>query len=71
MTVRLLTNRNFLDGKSVEWIEFCNGGFLWKADDHSEPGRVISAAFPVDLQFVKDKFAECGRVFDAGRRPAC
>lgn len=62
--MRILTNRKFPDGKSFEWIEFVNGGFLWKGEDHSMKGPIVRFGFPVDAEFVADKFRECGREFD-------
>jgi hypothetical protein len=61
---RIWTNRDFPDGKSVEWIEKINGGFFWKADDYSFPGMdCVSCGFPVDEEFVKEKFKETGREY--------
>ena len=58
---RLLTNRDFPDGKSFETIERDKSGqFFWYAED--VPLGIV-ACFPCDQDFVIDKFAECGRKF--------
>lgn len=64
---RILTNRNFPDGRSVEYIEKDEcGQFYWRAVDYSlleDFEHVAECCFPVDLQFVKEKFIECDRVY--------
>ena len=87
---RILTNRNFPDGKSVEFIERDETGqFYWRAIDYSmcnpevlvlnfkliEAGlaseelssSVVECCFPVEEWFVKEKFEEVGRTYDASR----
>jgi hypothetical protein len=69
MQSRILTNRNFPDGKSKEWITVDEQGrFFWRADDYSFPFSPVSCGFPVDLQFVKEKFIECGRIYENSPR---
>jgi hypothetical protein len=64
---RLLTNRNFSDGKSWEAIELdALGTFFWIAEDED---MQCGASFPVDLEFVRDKFREMGRELDESRLP--
>lgn len=81
--MRILTNRNFsyahpfekIKCKSVEWIDKNEHGFMWGGEDYSDvrlaDGEIevhsVGFAFPVDLEFVKEKFIECGRVFDEAR----
>lgn len=63
-TTRILTNREFSQG-GYEAIEINEHGFLmWRACE-----RDMEAAFPVDADFVADKFRECGRDFDPSRLP--
>lgn len=64
--LRLLTNRDFPDGKSLEAIERdqITGQFFWYAED--VPLGIV-ACFPCDYAFVLEKFAECGRTFDASK----
>jgi hypothetical protein len=63
--LRILTNRNFSDGKSWEAIELAdNGCFFWVAEEDG-----IFACFPVSLAFVRNKFSECGRELDVSRLP--
>jgi len=65
MQSRILTNRNFPDGKSKEWITVDEQGrFFWRGEDYSSPGFELGFGFPVDLQFVKEKFIECGRIYE-------
>lgn len=58
---RILTNRKFEAG--FEAIELDHTGqHYWYAE---EPG--LRACFPVDIAFVKEKFLECGRIYDDTR----
>ena len=68
--IRLITNRDFPDGKSVEWIEINSFGFMtWKADDYSMKDNIVSCAFPVDLEFVEEFFQKMGRVLEKTKLP--
>lgn len=77
---RLITNRKFCDGKSVEWIEIAeNGVFFWVAEDYSffyfypelyDEDDAICSSFPVTLEFVEDMFEENGRKLDISLLPA-
>ena len=61
---RVLTNRNFPDGKSYEVIEQDHTGqYYWRAEDYSMGTEPVECCFPVDLEFVKDKFKELGREY--------
>ena len=77
--IRLITNRKFMDEKSVEWIEIDERGvFFWKAEDFSfhyfypdlytEDDSVLSS-FPVTLEFVQDMFKDNGRELDVSKLP--
>jgi hypothetical protein len=67
--LRVLTNRDFPDGKSFEAIERDprSGQFFWYAEDI--PLGVV-ACFPCDVAFVREKFLAVGRVFDPEKLPA-
>lgn len=62
---RILTNRNFSDGKSYEAIEKDDHSFYWRAVDYSLYGSEapVEVCFPVDEWFVIKKFAEIGREY--------
>lgn len=61
---RILTNREY-PNKSFEAIEKDDKGqFYWYAEEVNHTlDEKQTACFPVDLDFVKDKFKECGREF--------
>lgn len=65
---RILTNRKFSLKGSFEALTIDDRGIVrWVGDDE---GMGASFSFPVDLDFVKEKFAECGRDFDRSKMPA-
>lgn len=66
--VRILTNRDFPNPLDFEFIEKDDSGqFFWRAGDmmflQGEEIIRTEACFPVDKEFVKEKFKELGREF--------
>ena len=71
---RIFTNRNWPDSESVELIEVDEerGQFFWRIVDRDYyEGYWLEGCFPVDMQFVAEKFAEHGREFDRSKFPHC
>lgn len=62
---RILTNRNFPpETKGWEFIEKDDlGNFYWIAGEFY-CGMNTEACFPVDEEFVREKFIEIGRVYN-------
>ena len=61
--LRILTKRYEAGYEAIEW-DVAHGQFFWYAE---EPG--ITACFPCDLEFVEEKFIECGRKLDETKLP--
>lgn len=79
--MRILTNRNFLNKGSYEaidtnfeapdcytWMSEYKVEYMYHGSDCDASGKeMIGFSFPVDVEFVKDKFKEVGREFDENK----
>lgn len=71
---RIFTDRKWDSTESIETIEVDEeaGQFFWRlVEDDYYAGYHTEACFPVDMQFVSERFAGGGRIFDRTKFPQC
>jgi hypothetical protein len=71
-SIRIFTKR-YDDKKSYEYIEIDSFGIIWwGAEDYISFALIydsVGAKFPVDIDFVRDKFEEDNRILDETKLP--